>query len=159
MVRAIWKMQYQQQYPGIRDTTTRGSIRCKTHPSVPAANHRRSFYWEMRGRGKGGRLQKRAPRSIYMDTALNSVSFYCTGHTSAFYPTKSQFFRSFVPQKAGCLVVESDFNMPNEFDFLQHLAHEVQTIQAPVRSFCWGHLLAFQDPGSQFSQVHPTGAF
>ena len=55
--------------------------------------------------------------------------------------------------------IESDFNTPNEFDFLQHLAHEVQTIQAPVRSFCWGHLLAFQDPGSQFSQVHPTGAF
>ena len=119
------------------NTTTRGSIRRKTHPSAPAANHRKSFYWEMRGRGKGGRLQKRAPRSIYMDTALNSMSFYCTGHTSAFYPTKSQFFRSFVPQRAGCLIVESDLNVPNEFDFLQHLAHKVQTIQAPVRSFCW----------------------
>lgn len=156
MVRAIWKVQYQQQDPGIRDTTTRGSIRCQTHPSVPA-NHRKSFYWEMRGRGKGGRLQKRSPRSIYTDTALNSMSCYCTGHTSAFYPTKSQFFRSFVPQKAGCLVVESDFNVP-EFDFLQHLAHKVQTIQAPVHSFWWGYLLAFQDSGSQFSQVHPIGA-
>lgn len=51
------------------------------------------------------------------------MSFYYLGHTSAFYPTKSQFFRSFVPQKAGCLIVESDLHVPDKSGFPQHTYH------------------------------------
>lgn len=63
------------------------------------------------------------PLYTWTDIALISTSFYFTGHTSAFYPTKSQFFRSFVSQKAGCLVVESYFNVPNKSGFPQHTNH------------------------------------
>lgn len=60
----------------------------------------------------GGSGQGRASPSVSTNRYCSEPAFfYCTGHTSAFYPTKSQFFRSFIPQKAGCLLVESDLSV------------------------------------------------
>lgn len=81
--------------------------------------------------------------------------FYYMGHTPAFYPTKSQFFRSFVPQKAGCLVVESDLSVLNKSDLPQHTYHTKFNQPKPLLSLA-GATFAFQNSGCLGSSKRPT---
>lgn len=99
--------------------------------------------------GPGGEEDSKisvSPLSTRTDIARKSMFFYYMGHTSAFYPTKSQFFRSFVPQKAGCLVVESDLSVLNKSDLPQHTYHTKFNQRKPLLSLA-GDTSAFQNSG------------
>ena len=94
--------------PRMRDTTAQGSIRYKTYPSIWAANHSKCFYWEVRGNGKGRRLQKKSPSSIYMNRYCSELHVLLLHRTHlCFLPYKKPVFQVFCSTKSrmsGCWV-------------------------------------------------------